>query len=208
MKSLETTVREQEHLAESLEFFREIEIMVRLGLMPIQYLPFLKRAFVHIQTDMLLPFPERQTFYRFVQLIMKLITSDTTIDRLIRQRIAMGHGVMKQYDPTAKLGEETVEEGIDLKGTPEGTLVAYANAIKNKIRAGGKPTSNDKALASQAKNELRRRRNVASKRGGGVKEEVTYESKLQQAFEKFGITSLSELELDNKAAFFSFIDSI
>jgi hypothetical protein len=208
MKPLETTIREKDLVEGSLEAhnLHQIEDFVRLGLLPIMDLPLLKRALAHVQTDIFLPFPERKVFYDFFHAIMRITLDDPTINRLTRQRISMRHGTMT----AAKDPHVTVREGIDMHGTPEGTLVAYANAIKNKIRAGGKPTTNDKQLATQAKNELRRRRNVASKRGGDVKEdiELTFEQKLELAFERFEITGISELTPENKVAFFEYLDCI
>ena len=207
MEQLESTIRanEREELAETLDLFRKIEDFVRLGLMPIQDLPLLKRAFAHMRNPtMSLPYPERKVFYDFFDKIMNVTLNDPTINLITRQRISVGYGrAMSQPNTNIKLGES-----VDLKGTPEGTLVAYANAVKNKIRAGGKPTTNDKALASQAKNELRRRRNVNSKRMSEEKEDLSFEEKLGLTLEHFEITGISELTPDNKAAFFDYMESI
>ena len=53
--------------------------------------------------------------------------------------------------------------GPDVKKAPEGSLVAMANAVNSKRKAGGKVSDNDKSLAARAKNELRRRRQLSNK---------------------------------------------
>jgi hypothetical protein len=129
----------------------QIELLVRTGLMPVQYLPLLNRAFSYMSQDAFIPVLNRKIFYDFVEKLMDLTLNDPMIYRLIRQRVGMG-----KY-------EEVSEEEMDLKRTPDGMLDQLASSVKGKKRAGGHTSPAETRLASKAKAELRRRRD--NKRG-------------------------------------------
>lgn len=193
---------------------KKIEELVRLGLLPIERLALLKRAIINMEKDMFLPVAQRKIFYDFIERLLDLSLSDQTINRLIRMKVQRLK--YEQLEQNSQLIEETTmpaknvlrafyAEDIELKKAPEGMLMTYANLVKQKIRAGGKPSEGDKRLATMAKNELRRRRNVMSKR---MSEETEYEVKVRGAMKKFGINSLKELPDDKKKEFFTYLDSI
>ena len=205
------------------ELESKLEDLVRVGLIPVPELPILRRALRYVEQGTFLPANERKVFYKLVRKYMSTSLLDPTINRLIRQRIMANP--MREDIQTAiaeakaelKKAKKKVSakdmleslyqtEDVDLKKAPEGMLMSYANSIKTKLRAGGKPSVTDKQLASKAKNELRRRRNVQSKRMMG--ESMTYASKMQVALEKFGIAQLSELPQEHTKDFFNFIDNI
>jgi hypothetical protein len=109
------------------------------------------------------------------------------------------HGVATA---TKKLKEE-----VELNKAPEGMLMNFAGIVKSKMRAGGKPTEGDKKLATKAKNELRRRRNVMSKRVMESAEDTTkmYADRIAELMQEFNIESLDALSPEQKAEFFSAI---
>lgn len=143
---------------------QKVDELVKLGLIPLADLPWLRRAILHMQGGMFLPTPERQIFYNFIIKLFTLTLNDPVLFRLLRQRI-----IMSKYTATEELenSEEFIDEGRkkiislsgpDVKKAPEGMLDTFANIVKNKTRAGGKPTRADMSLASRARSELRRRR--------------------------------------------------
>lgn len=208
---------------EPTELESKLEDLVRVGLIPVQELPILRRALRYVEQGTFLPANERKVFYKLVRKYMSTTLLDPTINRLIRQRIMTNpmrediqaaiaeaksalKKTKKKVSATDMLESLYQTEDVDLKKAPEGMLMSYANSVKTKLRAGGKPSVTDKQLASKAKNELRRRRNVQAKRMMG--ESVSYAEKMQLAMEKFGISQLSDLSQENTKEFFNFIDNI
>lgn len=205
------------------EIESKLEDLVRVGLLPMRDLPILRRALKYVEQGAFLPANERKVFYKLVRSYMSTSLLDPTINRLMRQRIMTKpmHEDIQSAIQEAKTALKKVKrkvsakdmleaiyqtEEIDLKKAPEGMIMAYANSVKTKLRAGGKPSVVDKQLVSKAKNELRRRRNVKAKRMMG--ESVSYAEKMHLAMEKFGISNLSELPQENTKEFFNFIDNI
>jgi len=208
---------------EPTELESKLEDLVRVGLIPVQELPVLRRALRYVEQGTFLPANERKVFYKLVRKYMSTTLLDPTINRLIRQRIMTNpmrediqaaiaeaksalKKTKKKVSATDMLESLYQTEDVDLKKAPEGMLMSYANSVKTKLRAGGKPSVTDKQLASKAKSELRRRRNVQAKRMMG--ESVSYAEKMQLAMEKFGISQLSDLSQENTKEFFNFIDNI
>lgn len=208
---------------EPTELESKLEDLVRVGLIPVQELPILRRALRYVEQGTFLPANERKVFYKLVRKYMSTTLLDPTINRLIRQRIMTNpmrediqaaiaeaksalKKTKKKVSATDMLESLYQTEDVDLKKAPEGMLLSYANSVKTKLRAGGKPSVTDKQLASKAKSELRRRRNVQAKRMMG--ESVSYAEKMQLAMEKFGISQLSDLSQENTKEFFNFIDNI
>jgi hypothetical protein len=208
---------------EPTELESKLEDLVRVGLIPVQELPVLRRALRYVEQGTFLPANERKVFYKLVRKYMSTTLLDPTINRLIRQRIMTNpmrediqaaiaeaksalKKTKKKISATDMLESLYQTEDVDLKKAPEGMLMSYANSVKTKLRAGGKPSVTDKQLASKAKSELRRRRNVQAKRMMG--ESVSYAEKMQLAMEKFGISQLSDLSQENTKEFFNFIDNI
>lgn len=236
MSTLEKAIREhqQETLIETTNAFKSIEQLVRMGLMPVEQLPFLKRALVQMESGAFMPAPERRSFYTFINKLLEVTLSDPAILRQVKNKTASlkneeaivedchstkplenfddkvspntwAPGTADAVAPTDPMAEghckacgllkkavaglagthcltcdkvmlatavrdfaaypighheEAVNEAIDLKKTPPGMLQTLANIVKQKKRAGGKPTPEDKKMATRAKNELRRRRHM------------------------------------------------
>jgi hypothetical protein len=259
--SLEQEIRKEQNevLTETADKLKKIEELVRMGIMPIENLPFLKRAFVHAENNMFMPHGERKIFYDFINELMDITLNDVTINRLVKQKVAaskfneevesveeaiiapktqtkipdeakakaaadMAAAKKKREDALASAKAELAsaskkdlsdtmrkhmfkKEDVELKKAPEGMLMTFANLVKSKVRAGGKPTEGDKKLVSKAKNELRRRRNVMSKRMS-EEADVSYNEKVQKAMKKFNVSSLKDLPTDKKKDFFNYLDSI
>lgn len=182
---------------------KQVEQLVRLGLMPVQYLPLLNRALNHIESDAFLPANERKIFYNFIQKIMDHVFNDALMYRLIRQRTAMNK--FENFNPIS-------EEEIDLKRTPEGMLDSLANAAKSKKRAGGHVSDAEKRLASRAKAELRRRRDNLK---GRMTESVdtknvteSYEKAFLETLKTYNVSSVAELPKDNVKEFFNKVEQL
>lgn len=215
----------QEPINEVFDRLKKVEELVRFGLLPIEHLSILKRALSRMQQGMFIPFDERKIFYGFISRLIDLALSDTTINRLIKQR-AMSTKFEEKSIPDAleqvkaELAEKNMKktaknmlqylykkEDLDLKKTPEGMLDTLASVVKHKVSAGGKVSPEEKRLSSKAKSELRRRRNVAKKRRMS-ESNITYAQKMQLGMEKFGINNLAELPQEQVKEFFTFIDNI
>lgn len=242
----------------SLDKIAKIEELVRAGLMPVQTIPFLRKAMHRVEQDELLTLPERRSFYQFCNQLLDIVLGDSTIYRMVKQRsIGNRHTVsMKETVSEASTGvkssvshsdevkaqvakdmekrraarraaldsaqnelntstvdkkvglrkmlrkesAEHVVEDVEMKKAPEGMLITFSKIVKTKLHAGGKPTEGDRKLASKAKSELRRRRNVASKR---MAESTEHKVKLETLMAEYGIQAIEDLPDDKKAEFFS-----
>ena len=181
---------------------KQIETLVRLGLMPVQYLPFLQMALNGIGADAFLPLNQRRVFYDFVQKLMNLTLNDEIMYRLLRQRVAMTK--FEEFNPIS-------EEDIDLKRTPEGMLDQLASSTKSKKKAGGHTSAAEKRLSSRAKAELRRRRDNKKGRDEykSMKESNdSYEKALMTVLTSYNVSSLSELPNDNVKEFFNKVEQL
>ena len=181
---------------------KQIETLVRLGLMPVQYLPFLQMALNGIGADAFLPLNQRRVFYDFVQKLMNLTLNDEMMYRLLRQRVAMTK--FEEFNPIS-------EEDIDLKRTPEGMLDQLASSTKSKKKAGGHTSAAEKRLSSRAKAELRRRRDNKKGRDEykSMKESNdSYEKALMTVLTSYNVSSLSELPNDNVKEFFNKVEQL
>ena len=218
---------DQENLTEShwsLANPQRIEDLVKLGLVQLSDLPWLKRALVHMQADMFLPTPERQIFYTFISRLFTLALDDPTIFRLIRQRI-----IMSKYDTHEEVemqeGRKRVKSlsGPDVKKAPEGMLDTFANIVRNKKNAGGHPTDADMAIASRARSELRRRRRHMGETFEYVQPQssvvpadlienenydLSYQERLEVTLEHFELNSLQDVTPEIQTEFFNFLENI
>lgn len=181
-----------ENLQEQVDM-NKVEELVRMGLMPVQNIPWLAQALRHMQSDSYLPLVERRILYEFVRKIFSHVFNDPLIYRLIRQRTAMN-----KYEEFEPISEQT---GPDLKKTPEGMLVSLSTQAERKKRAGGKVSDEEKKLASKAKSELRRRRDVAAKK-------ESYEVAFNQALQNYNITTIAELSEEDIKDFLNKVDEI
>lgn len=184
---------------------KQIDQLVRMGMMPVQYLPWLTMALHGIESDSYLPLNQRRIFYDFIQKMMNLVFNDEQMYRLLRQRVAMHK--FEEFNPIS-------EAELDLKRTPEGMLDTIAGSVRGKKKAGGKISSSEKRLASRAKAELRRRRD--NKKGKEeykkMKESVQIVESYEQAFletlKSFNVSSVSELPKENVKEFFNKVEQL
>ncbi len=184
---------------------KQIETLVRLGLMPVQYLPFLQMALNGIGSDAFLPLNQRRVFYDFVKKLMNLTLNDEMMYRLLRQRVAMTK--FEEFNPIS-------EEDIDLKRTPEGMLDSMSSSLKSKKRAGGRVSKAEKRLASRAKTELRRRRDNKKGREDykSMKESVimteSYEKAFVEVLATYNVSSVADLPKENVKEFFNKVEQL
>jgi len=106
MSSLERTIHEtqRQSITETQELSTKVDQLVRLGLMPVPELPFLKRAFMHMGKDMFLPIRERQIFYRFVAQLMRITLENPALWRLIKNKT----GALRREE--LSMAKETIDE--------------------------------------------------------------------------------------------------
>jgi hypothetical protein len=184
---------------------KQIETLVRLGLMPVQYLPFLHMALQGIDTDAFLPLNQRRVFYDFVKKLMNLSFNDEMMYRLLRQRVAMTK--FEEFNPIA-------EEEIDLKRTPEGMLDSLASSAKGKKKAGGHISAAEKRLATRAKAELRRRRDNKKgreeykKANESVVMTESYEKAFNETLKTYNVTNIADLPTENVKEFFNKVEQL
>jgi hypothetical protein len=325
------------------DFLSKIEVLVRLGLMPIEDLPYLKKALGHVKQNMYLPVQERRVFYKFVNDMLKITLDSPALTRLIMNKTgALKHvneSVKKKkkftlkgdkrtdngpssigdiqnapptgYEETDMLGQKLIEhvrkrgnkyvvtneagtktlgthpnrasavkqlqaieahkhmdesvepieetiytitpsgrvvgrygklkvsgykkytdalnagdikkaqaiskrndtntkkktqkeevdltEEINVRKLPTNTLRALANAATSKKKAGGHVTTHDKQLASLARKELNRRKNLG--------ESVDYTERFEAALTHFGVKDINELDIETTKDFLKFVDT-
>ena len=80
------------------DFTSKIEVLVRLGLMPIEDLPYLKKALGHVKQNMYLPVQERRVFYKFVNDILKITLDSPALLRLVMNKT----GALKHVNESVK----------------------------------------------------------------------------------------------------------
>lgn len=200
---INTIERFQVVIMHSDERSKQIEQLVRMGMMPVQYLPWLNMALQGVDTDAFLPLNQRRVFYDFTQKIMNLVFDDPQMYRLLRQRVAMKK--FEEFNPIA-------EEEMDLKRTPEGMLDTLARSAERKKKAGGKISPAEKRLASRAKTELRRRRdNLKGRMEEQVQPVVTsesYEKAFLETLKTFNVSSVADLPKENVKEFFNTVEQL
>ena len=182
---------------------KQIETLVRLGMMPVQYLPFVQMGLRGIETDSFLPVNQRHYLYDFIQKFMDIVLKDEMMYRLLRQRVAMTK--FEEFTPIS-------EEDIDLKRTPEGMLDQLASSAKSKKKAGGRSSKAESRLASKAKAELRRRRD--NKKGREEYKQAhesgnsAYEYAFNTVLASYNVTKLTELPQENIKEFFNKVEQL
>lgn len=104
-----------EELNEMRNWYPKAEQLVRLGMLPVNQLPYIKRALVGIESDAYLPLIIRRPFYRFIDQVMELALGEPGIYRLIRNKVAENRNdsITNRYMPeeTTMDNEETLTEG-------------------------------------------------------------------------------------------------
>jgi hypothetical protein len=182
---------------------KQIETLVRLGMMPVQYLPFVRMGLRGIETDSFLPVNQRHHLYNFIQKFMDIVLNDEMMYRLLRQRVAMTK--FEEFNPIS-------EEDMDLKRTPEGMLDQLASSSKSKKKAGGRVAKGENRLASRAKAELRRRRdNKKGREEYKQAQESTngaYEHAFLTVLASYNVSNITELPQENVKEFFNKVEHL
>jgi hypothetical protein len=190
METLEKSIRKQ--LQEGFNL-PKLELLVRLGLMPLQSLPVLRRAISRIESGTMLTPDDRQVIALLLNKLMNMSLDDSAIFQRLRTLVT-------QTRNTAM--ESVVNEKSDetLKRMPEGMLDTLATNVKSKERAGGKLSPEDKRVASRAKAELRRRRDNAK----GMRE--SYENAFLAVMQEYSITNIADLPQEHVKDFFNKVE--
>jgi len=190
MTSLEQTVRKE--LEENFNL-PKLELLVRLGLMPLHSLPILRRALYRIQSGTMLTPDDRQVISILLNKLMNMSFDDSAIFQRMRT-------IVTQTRNTAMESNVSEKADVTLKRMPEGMLDTLATNVKSKERAGGKLSPEDKRVASRAKAELRRRRDNAMKE--------SYENAFLSTMKDYGITNIADLPKENVKEFFTKVEHL
>ena len=177
----------------------KLELLVRLGLMPLQSLPYLRRALSRLQGGIMLSPDDRKVLFQLVDKMLSLSLNDPAVFQRIRTQVT--HHQVPTMENT-----DINEAEIDLKRAPEGMLTTLANSLRTKMRAGGVVSITDKRIASRAKAELRRRRdNMFHK----MREEMeSYEVIFAQVVEASGLGSFTDLSGEQQKVILTNVDKI
>jgi len=174
-----------------------LELLVRLGLHPIQSLPILKRAIDRLSMGALLTPEDRFHLDAIVKKMLRLLLDDDVNFQRTRNIVTLKRATMREEN--TDLSEVTTS--ADLKAMPEGMLDSLANSVKSKEAAGGRISDEDKKMASRARAELRRRRDAIS-----IREK--YDLCLNQVLEEYEISALSDLPLEKGKEFFNRVEEL
>jgi hypothetical protein len=191
MKTENTTLEEAFNLP-------KLELLVRLGLMPLQTLPYIRRALDRLHGGIMLSPDDRKTLLSLMDKLMALSLDDPATFQRVRTNVIQ-HKVHTMESPVN-------EAELDLKRTPDGMLDTLANNIKAKLRGGGKISVTDKRIASRAKSELRRRRDNRFHRMKN--ESVSYEVLFAQVVEASGLGSFTDLSGEQQKVILTNVDKI
>jgi len=192
METLERSIRKQ--LNEGLNI-PKLELLVRLGLMPLQTLPILRRALDRVQGGVMLTPDDRQALSMLLNKLMGITFDDSAIFQRMRTIVTQTRNPAMESIVSEKTDET-------LKKMPQGMLDTLATNAKSKARAGGKLSPEDKRMASRAKAELRRRRDNTK----GMKE--SYENALLSTMKEYGITNIADLPKENIKEFFNTVEQL
>jgi flagellar hook-basal body complex protein FliE len=143
-KTLLDTIREsrQEQLTEQSTVFARIEQLIRMGMMPINQLPHLKRAMIQMESGNFMPTHERNAFYTFVNSLMELTMTDPAILRQMKNRVANKAGMKESVN-----GDESQQ----LQELSKATLKSYVKGAVDDAKAMSAVTSRHSERAHLAK---------------------------------------------------------
>lgn len=192
METLEQSVRKQ--LNEGLNI-PKLELLVRLGLMPLQTLPILRRALDRVESGVMLTPDDRQVLSMLLNKLMGITFDDSAIFQRMRTIVTQTRNPAMESNVNEKTDET-------LKKMPQGMLDTLATNAKSKERAGGKLSPEDKRVASRAKAELRRRRDNAK----GMRE--SYENAFLSTMKEYGISNIADLPTENVKEFFNKVEQL
>lgn len=195
--TLERTIRE--NLLDEAYNVAKLEQLVRLGLLPLKVLPILKRALKRLQSGTMLNPEDRQALKMFVDKIIPMTLDDTATFQRLRTAVTQHR--------TTKM-ESHIHEDDALKRTPEGMLDTITRNTKAKIAAGGKISIIDKRMASAAKSELRRRRDVRKKAERRKHMKEGYEEIFNEVLKTYDVPNITHLSQQQAAEFFKKVEQI
>jgi hypothetical protein len=193
MDTLEHLVRKQLNEAFNLP---KLELLVRLGLMPLQSLPILRRAISRVQSGTMLTPDDRQVIALLLDKLMNMSFNDSAIFQRMRTIVTQTRNSAMKSTPVAEKADPT------LKRMPEGMLDTLATNVQSKKRSGGKLSPEDKRVASRAKAELRRRRDNRN----SMRE--SYENAFLSVMQEYNITNIAELSQENAKEFFNKVEHL
>lgn len=127
-----------------------------------------------------------------------LSAAKAELDSTPAKEFKRGSKIFVRKEDVEEIDVDALFEAIELRKASDGILQQFANIMHSKRRAGGVPTDEDRKLATRAKAELRRRRNMSN-----ADESIDYSEKLSNLMLEYSITSLDELDEAQKTQFFS-----
>ena len=195
--TLERTIRE--NLLDEAYNVAKLEQLVRLGLLPLKILPILKRALKRLQSGTMLNPEDRQALKMFVDKLIPMTLDDTATFTRLRTAVTQHR--------TTKM-ESHIHEDDRLKQTPEGMLDTITRNVKAKVASGGKISIVDKRMASAAKSELRRRRDVRKKAERRKHMKEGYEEIFNNVLKTYNVTSIASLSQQEAAEFFKKVEQL
>lgn len=196
MSTLERTVRTE--IKEAIHV-PNLELLVRLGFMPLKDLFFLRRALDRLHGGVMLTPADRDVLSRMMTKLLQMTMGNPAIFNQLRMQVTKESLDM---DVVESMLIEIRDEL--LKKIPDGMLDTIATNVKSKLGAGGKISPEDKRAASKAKSELRRRRDNKKHK---MKNE-SYEKVFQQVLSNYGVDSLNALPAEHTKEFFQKVETL
>jgi hypothetical protein len=172
----------------------KIEFLARLGLLPLNVLPYLRKTLDRIESGTALTMDDR----KIIKMLMNKLVSLTLDDSMSYQRLRLL--VTQQRNNTMNNPIKEDKRREDMKKMPEGMLDTLATNIRVKVRSGGKVSVEDKRMASRAKAELRRRRDNAKKE--------SYQHAFDAVLDTYGISSIAQLSEEQLKEFFNNVEAL
>lgn len=196
MSTLERTIRTDIKEAITIP---NLELLVRLGFMPIKDLFFLRRALDRLHGGIMLTPADRDVLSRMITKLLQLTMGNPSIFSQLRMQVT------KESLDIHTVHEMLIEVRDELlKKIPDGMLDTIASNVKAKLSAGGKISPEDKRAASKAKGELRRRRDNKFHK---MKKE-SYETAFKQVLSDYGVDSLTVLPAEHTKDFFQKVETL
>lgn len=222
--ALEKEIREatKESLSETYNRLQKIEELVKMGLMPIQTLPILKRAVTHMEQDMYLPYQERKIFYDFIGELMDIALGNPTINRLVKNQASLtkyeevehvAEAKKCAYCGEAMTGEgkyccESCEQDAEKESKKQvKEELAQVDEVVMASKAPAKPMSSD--LAAQVKADMEKRRAAKAAQMADAKKELNSASnkEMKKSYRKNAFKEeIEQVDEINKTTLNKYVD--
>jgi hypothetical protein len=213
MSNIEHTLQERTQPT-AQEISSKIEQMVRLGLMPVQDLPYLKRALMHVRSNMFLPLLEREVYYRFVNELINITIGNPAVLRLIKNKTGP---LRREETEMPSVIECTVDEG---KAENKLKKRAYLQKKgKEWVKSNAIGRRKESPYSAKLWLQIAKSKNTGKQVRAGrsamqyenkapiTNEEVSYGDRFQAALDQFEIQNLNELNIEDTKAFLAFVDT-